>query len=142
MWIPLDLHFDGKPNGEDSAVHIPMIYQGAPYDQAIKVKDENGAYRDFRSYAEINMHIRLKQDDATPFLSLSKLGNDLDGTIDSFTFNISAAKTADLVLPYNTGANIAKIPFVFDIELLIGGLVVERFAHGTGIFCTNTTRGV
>jgi len=142
MWIPLDLHFNGEKNREDSnKVCIPKIYQGAPYEQAIKVKQADGSYRDFSIFAEMRMHIRLNQNDTTPILTLTRTGGHLIGLVDQFRINIAATDTDHLNIPFNKGPNINNVAFVFDIEFEnVYSVVTERFAMGTGIFSTNTTR--
>lgn len=136
---PLKLQFDYTPGqpSRPGVARLPKVYQGAPYDVALRVK-VGETYRDFRSYDEIRMHVRTAP--LAPLLfALSKSAGELYGTVDTFGIQFNAAKTEALALSPAPGV-VAECRFVFDIELMIGGEVVERFAEGSGIIALNSTR--
>lgn len=140
--IPLPINFDyapGRPLRPD-IVHLPKIYQGAPFDNTIRLKNATtGEYRDFTGYDEIKMQVRLAQAKA-PLFELTQSAGQLVGTIDGFRIQFAAAVTEALALPMRPDAQINEVPFVHDIELIRGGVVVERLAQGVGVIVVNTTR--
>lgn len=143
MQIPLNINFDYTPNRTqfNGIIRLPKMYQGAPYDQTIKVKDlASGLYRDFSVYSEIRMQLRTTLNSPV-LLSLSKSAGQIQGSAVGLRIVTAATDTDGVNM---TGAapqqGIVELPFVYDIELINGGVVVERFAQGTGFIVGNVTR--
>jgi hypothetical protein len=141
---PIPINFDWTSGLRQPAgtVHLLKIYQGAPYDQSFRVQNANGSYiRDFTVYDEIRMQARLSQGKPALF-TLSRTAGTIIVTTTDFRIAFPAALTESISLcqMQNAGAMISEIPFVHDIELMQSGVVVERFAQGTGYIVANTTR--
>ena len=140
MNIPLIINFayDPRITAATGTCSLPKIYQGAPYNQAFKVL-VGDVYRDWLGYDEIRMQVRLAQDE-DPLFTLSKTAGTIVATIDTFTITFPASTTEDLDLPVSALKLQNEVPFVHDIELMQGGVVVERLAQGVGRIVVNTTR--
>ncbi len=141
MQIPLSINFDYAPGKTQysGVVRLPKIYQGAPYSQTVRVRSVGtGLYRDFSGYTDIRMQLRSSLNGPV-LLSLSKTANQLIGGSTGLTIAFDATATDGLTAP-NSTYGIVEVPFVYDIELITGSAVVERFAQGTGFIVMNVTR--
>ena len=140
---PINLNFDLIPGSTrpDGIVHLMKIYQGAPYDQKISVKSLDGTYvRDFSSYT-VRMQARLTQ--ASPVLfELNSASGHFVGSTTGLQIVFPASVTDSLDLQTSASATISETKFIYDIELSVGGVVVERLAQGIGFIVANTTKGV
>lgn len=144
MTEPITINFDYAPkqNFSDGIAHLLKIYQGAPYNQSIGVQSEDGSFvRDFSAYENIRMQTRLTQTSDVLF-ELSKAAGTIIGTSTrlQLTFPASITEALTLPLPFANAAIVNEVRFVHDIELINGGVVVERFAQGIGYIVINTTR--
>ncbi|SNT29158.1 hypothetical protein SAMN06265795_12255 [Noviherbaspirillum humi] len=147
---PIPIQFDLAPGqmALSGVVRLPKIYQGAPYQAAFALQNATDAsYRDFSGYDEILMQARLGQGRPVLFELTQSAGTigpttvDLDGeTIPAFQFDFPAAVTEALELPVALQPQINEVRFVFDVELIADGVVVERLAQGMGLIVVNTTR--
>jgi hypothetical protein len=138
---PLRINFESAPGlpSRTDAVRLPKIYQGAPYEKFIRVKNaDDGTYRDFTGFDEMIMQVRLGQNDPVLF-QLKQSDGELIGEVDKFTFKFDAAKTETLTLPICDPFQ-TDVRFVYDVEFVKDSVVVERFAYGTGFIVINTTR--
>jgi hypothetical protein len=141
---PLNINFEyseSKPS-RPGIVRLPKIRQGAPYDVTFRINTGTAAspvYRDFTPYDAMRMQVRLAQDGPVLF-ELSKAGGELIGTSTSLRLAFLGSKTAWLELPVSANEFVNEVPFVYDLELIIGAEVAEQFAAGTGFIVVNTTR--
>lgn len=141
MGIPININFDLSVTSSttDGIAHLEKIYQGAPYSQAIAVRSADGSYvRDFSTYT-VKMQIRLAQSGAVLF-ELSSENGHIFGTTTNLQIVFPASVTEGLLLTPSNMPAINEIRFVHDIELSQEGVVVERFAQGTGVIVVSTTR--
>ncbi len=143
MQIPTPMNFDFVRLGaNDGVVHIPKIYQSAPYLQSLQVTASDGTIRDFSTYDEILLQIRYSQN-SDPILSLSKSGGQINTDNQLFTITFPGSFTNDIPIGSNFNqARIGELPFVYDVQLLQGGIVVERTFQGTGFISIATTEPV
>lgn len=138
---PLQLNFDLGVNGapNDNVVHLLKIYQNAPYDQTIQIKSEDGTYtRDFTGYDNMVLQARKRQDSDLMF-ELNALAGHIIGTTTGLRIAFPASITKNLELNRSSTAA-SETNFVYDLVFILGGVVVERFAQGTGIIVASTTR--
>lgn len=144
MMIPLNIRFDSAPNVQGSnVVHVPKLNQGAPYLFSLRIRNEDGSYRDFGSVPEVRMRIKLRPSDTQDLMVLTKTtGNFIFSTEtsanDTFTWAINTLDWATVTLPRSSNYMETDVPFTFVIEFLdIGGVVTERFAQGSGFISVN-----
>lgn len=124
----------------DGVVHLSKIYQGAPYDQTIRLQNADATYvRDFSGVPSMKMHVRLTQDSPVLF-ELSKANGTIVGTSTGLQIVFPATVTSDLMLPVLNQQNISETRFLYDIEFSSGSVVTERFAQGFGYIVSSTTR--
>lgn len=141
MLLPLQMNFDLGSNGvpADGIVHLLKIYQDAPYVQILQVKNADNTYtRDFSGYDRMLLQARKRQDSPVLF-ELDSQDNHLRGTSTQLEINFPASVTRDLKLD-RAGTGASETSFVYDLVFIEAGVVVERFAQGTGIIVASTTR--
>jgi hypothetical protein len=140
MTPPLQMNFDlgaGQP-AADGVVHLLKILQNAPYLQSIKITSQDNSYtRNFTGYDAMRMQVRLRQDQPVLFELTAQAGQ-LVGYADRLEITFDAATTKNLNVT-RSGAGISETPFVYDLVFINDGVVVERFAQGSGIIVTGTT---
>lgn len=142
--VPLNMRFDGQPNVQGSnIVRMPKLCQGAPFSFALRVRNEDLTYRDFSLVAGIRWRIKLRPKDSVDFLVLTKaLGNfntsQQTSPGDTLTFMVKTSDWTDKTLPLSENHLEMDVPFSFIVEFLdVGGVVVERFAQGSGLISVN-----
>lgn len=141
MTPPLIINFDYGPTSPkfDGITHLMKIYQGAPYDQKFSVQASSGlVVRDFSGYSSIRMQLRLNHTSPVLLELSSELGH-IIGTTTELQIAFPAALTAGLSLPTNSVSEINQVRFIHDIELSMGGVVVERLAQGIGYIVAGVT---
>ena len=142
MATPITIAFDATPGVAtyDSVVHLPKIYQGAPYVQKIAIKSLDGTYtRDFSGYDDVRMQARWSQSSAVLF-EVSKLDGTFIADATGLTFNLIDSTTSSITVPVTNTQIINEARFLFDIELVQDGVVAERFAQGWGFLVANITQ--
>ena len=142
MATPIRMNFDAIPGvaNFDSVVHLPKIYQGAPYVQQIAIKSVDDTYtRDFSTYDDIRMQARWTQQGDVIF-EISKEAGTLVGDENGIVFNFLASTTDSITVPVSNPLIINEARFLFDIELHKDGVVTELFAQGSGFIVANITR--
>lgn len=138
--IPLTIRFDGAPNVQGSnIVRMPKLNQGAPYSFGLRIRNEDLSYRDFSAVVGMRMRIKLRPSDSQDLMVLTKANGNFTVTQetspgDTLTLVIAATDWANIILPRSTNHMELDVPFAFVIEFLdAGGVVVERFAQGSGL---------
>lgn len=138
--VPLTIRFDGAPNVQGSnIVHMPKLNEGAPYSFGLRIRNEDLSYRDFTATAGMRMRIKLRPSDTQDLMVLTLAnGNFVVSTEtdpgDTISLVISAADWTNVTIPRSQNHMELDVPFAFVIEFLdAGGLVIERFAQGSGL---------
>lgn len=135
---PININFDGATRA-DNVVHLPKIYQGAPYNKTIAIQSADATYtRDFSSYS-IVMQARWTQTSDVLF-ELNTTAGTIVGTAQGVVINFPATLTDAITVSSADSRIINESRFVYDIELYQAGVVVERFAQGIGYIVANITR--
>lgn len=139
--VPLNIRFDGVANVQGSnIVRLPKLFQGAPYNFSLRVRQEDDSYRNFTTVAGIRWRIKLRPKDSQDLMVLT-LANDNfvvssnEEAGDTLSFVLTAEDWEDVVLPLSENHMEMDVPFSFVIEFLDAedGVVVERFAQGSGL---------
>lgn len=138
--IPLTIRFDGAPNVQGSnIVRTPKLSEGAPYSFGLRIRNQDLTYRDFSTVVGMRMRIKLRPSDTQDLMVLTKADGNFTVTTetdpgDTLTLVINAADWDNVVLPRSANHMELDVPFAFVIEFLdAGGVVTERFAHGSGL---------
>jgi hypothetical protein len=138
--VPLIIRFDGVANTLGShIVHMPKLYEGAPYKFGFKIRFEDDTYRNFLTVAGMRWRIKLRPSDATDLMVLSLAdGNFIIETDrypgDTLNFVVKAADWEGVKLPRSPNHMDMDVPFSFVLEFLDAeGVVTERFAQGSGL---------
>lgn len=143
MNAPIPLNFDWQHDAAflpKGIVHLPKIYMGAPYSQTIRVKNiDDDEYRDFSGFDEIRMQVRTAPDKAA-LLTLTKTGGNFVGDADSLTIQFPAAATESITGRFSLSPSLPEMRAFYDIEFIVGGVVVERFAQGACVIVSNMAR--
>jgi len=133
---PFQICFDGKANVDGSdTLHCPRLSQGAPYSFGFRIRLEDDSYRDWDSIVEMRWRIKLRPGDKHELMTLLKSeGNfTVDSASDTLTFVIKTTDWDGIVLPQSMNVLEMNVPFAHVVEFLdAGGVVVERFAQGSG----------
>jgi len=144
--VPLNMRFDGQPNVFGSnIVRMPKLFEGAPYAFGFRVRFEDDSYRNFSPIVEMRWRIKLRPADKTDLLVLKKsTGNfrvtDDRSLGDRLTFVVHASDWENVreILPRSPNHMEMDVPFAFVVEFLdTEGVVVERFAQGSGLISTS-----
>lgn len=138
--VPLNIRFDGAPNVQGSnIVRMPKLCQGAPYSFGLRIRNEDLTYRNFSTVVGMRMRIKLRPSDTQDLMVLTKADGNFNVTTetstgDTLTLVIAASDWANIDLPRSANHMEMDVPFAFIIEFLdAGGVVTERFAHGSGL---------
>lgn len=138
--VPLIIRFDGVPNTFGShTVHMPKLYQGAPYRFGFKIRFEDDSYRNFETVVGMRWRIKLRPSDQADLMVLTKANGNFVVETDLFpgdtlNFVIAAADWTNVNLPRSPNHMDMDVPFSFVLEFLdAGGVVTERFAQGSGL---------
>ena len=138
--VPINMRFDSVANVLNSnIVRMPKLNQGAPYNFGFRIRFEDDTYRDFSEDVEMRWRIKLRPSDSEDLMVLYKsYGNFVVSTEvldnDTLNFVIKATDWEGIVLPRSPNHMEMEVPFAFVVECLdAGGVVVERFAQGSGL---------
>ena len=142
--IPLNMRFDGQPNVFGSSiVRMPKLFEGAPYSFGFRIRFEDDSYRNFSPVVEMRWRIKLRPSDQLDLMVLTKsagnfrVSNDVSNG-DLLTFIVHASDWENVTLPRSPNHMEMDVPFAFVVEFLNAeGVVVERFAQGSGLISTN-----
>lgn len=142
--VPLNIRFDGTPNVFGSSIpKMPKLYEGAPYSFGFRIKFEDDSYRNFSTVEEIRWRIKLRPSDTQDLMVLTKTNGNFTVTNDEsigdrLTFVVHASDWDNVVLPKSPNHMEMDVPFAFVVEFLNAeGVVVERFAQGSGLISTS-----
>jgi len=117
-----------------TGIHNFTCNQGATFNRTITWKDSANAAYDLTGYTA-RMHVRTAIDAANTIITLTTsnsritLGSNA-ATKGQITLNISAADTA----------NLTPAIYVYDLELVSGGGVVDRLIEGNFVVKAEVTR--
>jgi len=117
-----------------TGIHNFTCNQGATFNRTITWKDSANAAYDLSGYTA-RMHVRTTVDAANTIITLTTansritLGSNV-ATKGQITLNISAADTA----------NLTPAIYVYDLELVSGGGVVDRLIEGNFVVKAEVTR--
>lgn len=138
--VPINMRFDSVPNVLGSnIVRMPKLNEGAPYNFGFRIRYEDLTYRDFSLDVNMRWRIKLRPSDSEDLMVLTKAaGNFVVSTEtipnDTLNFVIKASDWNGIVLPRSPNHMEMEVPFAFVVECLdAGGVVVERFAQGSGL---------
>jgi len=138
--VPLPIRFDGVQNIFGShIVHMPKLYQGAPYKYGFKIRFEDDSYRNFDTVVGMRWRIKLRPADHEDLMVLTKENGNFTVVTDRFpgdtlNFVIAAADWTNVNLPRSPNHMEMDVPFSFVVEFLDAeGIVTERFAQGSGL---------
>lgn len=144
--VPLNMRFDGAPNVQGSnIVRMPKLNQGAPYSFGLRIRNEDLSYRNFGSIPEMRIRIKLRPSDSVNLMTLTKTAGNFvvstdTSTNDTLTFVVKATDWTNVTLPKSANHMEMDVPFAFVIEFLDGGgVVIERFAQGSGLISVSLT---
>lgn len=139
--VPLNMRFDSVANVQGSnVVHLPKLFQGAPYSFGIRIRNEDDSYRNFSTVVGMRWRVKLAPADRAEIFVLTKSDGNFtvtdvesnDGSM--LTFVITADDWEGVVLPKSSNHLEMDVPFSFVMEFLDAeGVVVERFAQGSGL---------
>ncbi len=142
--VPLNMRFDGTPNIFGSnIVRMPKLFEGAPYSFGLRIKFEDDSYRNFSTVAGMRWRIKLRPSDTLDLMVLTKANGHFSVTddmsnSDKLTFIVHASDWEGIVLPKSPNHMEMDVPFAFVVEFLDAeGVVVERFAQGSGLISTS-----
>ena len=142
--VPLNMRFDGTPNIFGSnIVRMPKLFEGAPYSFGLRIKFEDDSYRNFSTVAGMRWRIKLRPSDTLDLMVLTKANGNFTVTddmsnSDKLTFVVHASDWEGIVLPKSPNHMEMDVPFAFVVEFLdADGVVVERFAQGSGLISTS-----
>lgn len=142
--VPLNMRFDGQPNVFGSnIVRMPKLFEGAPYSFGLRIRFEDDSYRNFSPVVEMRWRIKLRPADQLDLMVLTKTNGNFSVTNDmsngdKLTFIIHASDWEGVTLPRSPNHMEMDVPFAFVVEFLDAeGVVVERFAQGSGLISTN-----
>ena len=142
--VPLNMRFDGTPNIFGSnIVRMPKLFEGAPYSFGLRIKFEDDSYRNFSTVAGMRWRIKLRPSDTLDLMVLTKANGNFTVTDDmsngdKLTFVVHASDWEGIVLPKSPNHMEMDVPFAFVVEFLDAeGVVVERFAQGSGLISTS-----
>ncbi len=140
MSIPITINFDFPSPGDhhENIVRLPKIYQGSPYDQTIRIRNEDDTYRDFATYDDIRIQF-VSRHSTTPLLTLSKIGGTINTSDESLRFIFPGALTSNIKVPIVNHNAINEMRLLHTIILYEGGLEVERFAQGYALLVESVT---
>lgn len=138
--VPINIRFDGAPNVAGSnIVRMPKLYQGAPYQFGFRIRFEDNTYRDFSTVVGIRWRIKLRPSDSQDLMLLTKANGNFTVTTDlvandTLSFVLTEDDWANVVLERSPNHLETEVPFAHVVEFLdAGGVVVERFAQGSGL---------
>jgi hypothetical protein len=133
--IPLTIRFDSADNVSGAnVVRLPKLCQGAPYDFALRVRKEDMSYRDWAEVEGARWRIKLSPADRAQLMELTMANGNLVVDGDELHFVVKATDWAEVELPQSPNHMELDVPFSFTIEFLDdAGVVIERFAQGTGL---------
>jgi len=138
--VPINMRFDSVANVLNSnIVRMPKLNEGAPYNFGFRIRFEDNTYRDFSLDVEMRWRIKLRPSDSEDLMVLLKSeGNFVVSTEtianDTLNFVVKATDWDGIVLPRSPNHMEMDVPFSFVVECLdAGGVVVERFAQGSGL---------
>jgi hypothetical protein len=138
--VPLPIRFDGVPNVFGShTVHMPKLYEGAPYSFGFRIRFEDDSYRNFDTVVEMRWRIKLRPSDSVDLMVLTKSNGNFTVTTevypgDTLRFVVKAADWEGVTLPRSPNHMELDVPFSHVVEFLDAeGVVVERFAQGSGL---------
>ena len=142
--VPLNMRFDGQPNVFGSnIVRMPKLFEGAPYSFGLRIRFEDDSYRNFSTVVGIRWRIKLRPADKLDLMVLTKeagnfrIEDDMSNS-DKLTFIVHASDWETVTLPRSPNHMEMDVPFAFVVEFLDAeGVVVERFAQGSGLISTN-----
>lgn len=142
--VPLNMRFDGTPNVFGSnIVRMPKLFEGAPYSFGLRIKFEDDSYRNFSTVVGMRWRIKLRPSDTLDLMVLTKdngnftVTNDASNS-DKLTFVVHASDWEGISLPKSPNHMEMDVPFAFVVEFLDAeGVVVERFAQGSGLISTS-----
>ena len=142
--VPLNMRFDGTPNVFGSSiVKMPKLFEGAPYSFGIRIRFEDDSYRNFSTVVGMRWRIKLRPSDALDLMVLTKENGNFTVTDDmsngdKLTFVVHASDWENVDLPRSPNHMEMDVPFAFVVEFLDAeGVVVERFAQGSGLISTS-----
>jgi hypothetical protein len=142
--VPLNMRFDGTPNIFGSnIVRMPKLFEGAPYSFGLRIKFEDDSYRNFSTVVGMRWRIKLRPSDTLDLMVLTKANGNFNVTddvsnSDKLTFVVHASDWEGIVLPKSPNHMEMDVPFAFVVEFLNAeGVVVERFAQGSGLISTS-----
>jgi hypothetical protein len=142
--VPLNMRFDGTPNVFGSnIVRMPKLFEGAPYSFGLRIKFEDDSYRNFSTVVGMRWRIKLRPSDTLDLMVLTKENGNFTVTDDAsnsdkLTFVVHASDWEGIVLPKSPNHMEMDVPFAFVVEFLDAeGVVVERFAQGSGLISTS-----
>jgi hypothetical protein len=142
--VPLNIRFDGTPNVFGSSIpKMPKLCEGAPYAFGFRIRFEDDSYRNFSTVEEMRWRIKLRPTDTLDLMVLTKSNGNFRVTDDMsigdrLTFVVHATDWENVVLPKSPNHMEMDVPFAFVVEFLDGdGVVVERFAQGSGLISTS-----
>lgn len=107
------------------------IYKGATFARVLTWRDSANALVNLTGFTA-RMHMRVSQDEATPFLTLTTENGRiaLGGALGTITLSITATDTS----------TIAENAGVYDLELVSSGGVVTRLLEGEVLLSKEVTR--
>lgn len=139
--VPLNMRFDGAANVQGSnMVRLPKLSQGAPYSFGIRIRDEAAVYRVWGTISEMVWRIKLRPSDKHELMTLRlSTGNFvIDPLTNTLSFVVKAADWDGIEIPQSENHMELDVPFSFVVEFLnSSGVVVERFAQGSGLISVN-----
>ena len=142
--VPLNMRFDGTPNIFGSnIVRMPKLFEGAPYSFGLRIKFEDDSYRNFSTVVGMRWRIKLRPSDTLDLMVLTMANGNFTVTDDAsnsdkLTFVVHAADWEGITLPKSPNHMEMDVPFAFVVEFLDAeGVVVERFAQGSGLISTS-----
>ena len=144
--IPLNIRFDGAANVQGSnIVRMPKLSQGAPYSFGLRIRLEDESYREWDGVAGIRWRLKLAPADTMDLMILTLAnGNFVIEEDDTLKFIVKASDWAQVKLPQSANHMEMDVPFSFVVEFLAApegeeteGVVVERFAQGSGLISVN-----